>query len=70
MRSASVTPSERPIVADADDDVFRWRQEQFRQLGYCEAEADELAASRADLGQARHVLGSGCPPQLALRILL
>jgi hypothetical protein len=57
-------------VIDLEDEVFRWRQEQFRQLGLNDAEADELAASKAELGQARYVLGSGCPPQLALQILL
>jgi hypothetical protein len=41
-----------------------------RHLGLNESEAAELAASDADLGQARYVLGSGCPPQLALQILL
>ena len=32
-------------------------------------EARGLAASPADLGQARYLLGSGCPPPLALTIL-
>jgi hypothetical protein len=70
MASESLTPSELPVAAGAESDVFRWRQEQFRQLGLSEADADEFAASRADLGQARYLLGNGCPPQLALRILL
>jgi hypothetical protein len=51
------------------DDVFRWRAEQFRQLGFNEVEARDLAASPADLGQARYLVGSGCPPTLALTIL-
>jgi hypothetical protein len=51
------------------DEVFRWRQEQFRQLGLDRGEAAELAASDADLAQARYLLGSGCSVQLALRIL-
>jgi hypothetical protein len=70
MAKASLTPSETPPRSDLEDDVFRWRQEQFRQLGLSDSEADELAASMADLGHARYVLGSGCPPQLALQILL
>jgi len=70
MASASAAPSE-PILSRADDDeVFRWRLEQFRQLGLSDLQAAELAASGADLGQARYLLGSGCPPQLALQILL
>ncbi len=70
MENTSLTPSEPPSVIDLEDDVFRWRQEQFRQLGLNDAEADALAASKAELGQARYVLESGCPPQLALQILL
>jgi hypothetical protein len=70
MASASAAPSE-PILSRADDDeVFRWRLEQFRQLGLSDLQAAELAASGADLGQARYLLGSGCSPQLALQILL
>ena len=70
MASASAAPSE-PLLSRADDDeVFRWRLEQFRQLGLGDLQAAELAASGADLGQARYLLGSGCSPQLALQILL
>jgi hypothetical protein len=29
----------------------------------------QLASSEADLGQARYLLGSGCPQRLALQIL-
>jgi hypothetical protein len=49
---------------------LRWRSEQFRQLGFDEAEVSELSVSSADLGQARYLLESGCPPHLALAILL
>jgi hypothetical protein len=69
MASASAAPSE-PLLLPADDEVFRWRLEQFRQLGLSDSQSAELAASKADLGQARYLLGSGCPPQLALQILL
>ena len=44
--------------------------EQFRQLGFDQTQAGDLAASTADLGQARYLLGSGCPPHLALAILM
>jgi hypothetical protein len=71
MTSASITPPEPALsLVDADDEVFRWRREQFRHLGLNDSQAAELAASDADLGQARYVLGSGCPPGLALQILL
>ena len=66
--SSSAAPQEaRPLAEEGD--VFGWRVEQFRQLGFDEAEASDLAASEADLGQARYLRGSGCPPSLALQIL-
>jgi alpha-tubulin suppressor-like RCC1 family protein len=68
--SSSAAAPKEPSLLNEDGDVFRWRAEQFRQLGFDEAQAGELAASTADLGQARYLLGSGCPPHLALAILL
>ena len=65
---SSVAPKEPTVLAE-EDEVIRWRAEQFRQLGFNELEALGLAASPADLGQARYLLGSGCPPPLALTIL-
>jgi hypothetical protein len=38
--------------------------------GLNEAEASDLADSDADLGQARHLLATGCSSTLALQILL
>jgi hypothetical protein len=69
MSTNAAAPKE-PSLFDEADDVFRWRAEQFRQLGFDELEASELATSPADLGQARHLLASGCLPRLALEILL
>jgi hypothetical protein len=67
---ARSTFEEPPLEpADAGAAVLCWRQQQFRQLGLGEREAAELAASEADLGQARFLLASGCPTELALRIL-
>jgi len=60
MSTGAAAPKE-PTVLNEEDDVFRWRAEQFRQLGFNEVEAHDLAASPADLGQARYLLGSGCP---------
>ena len=68
MPTGAAAPKE-PTVLNEEDDVFRWRAEQLRQLGFNEVEARDLAASTADLGQARYLLGSGCPPTLALTIL-
>jgi len=64
---SSVAPKEPTVLAE-EDEVIRWRAE-FRQLGFNELEALGLAASPADLGQARYLLGSGCPRPLALTIL-
>jgi hypothetical protein len=49
---------------------FLWRIDQFEGLGFSEAEASDLAESDADLGQARHLLATGCSSTLALEILL
>ena len=68
MSTGAAAPKE-PTIRTEEDDVFRWRAEQFRQLGFNELEARGLAASIADLGQARYLLGSGRPPPLALTIL-
>jgi hypothetical protein len=68
MSSSAATPEEARLLG-AEVDVFRWRVEQFHQLGFNDADACELAASEADLGQARYLLGSGCSPRLALQIL-
>ena len=53
----------------AEAEVYFWRAEQFRQLGFSDPRAAELAVSDADLGQARNLRRAGCAPALALRIL-
>ena len=58
------------LLDEAHDDVFRWRLEQFLELGFSAEEAAALAESKAELAQARTVLGGGCTPAVALRILL
>jgi hypothetical protein len=62
-----------PLVEDAELEesrVARWRFDQFRALGFELADAFLLTASRVDLHAARTLAGTGCPPALALRILL
>jgi alpha-tubulin suppressor-like RCC1 family protein len=54
---------------DEKGEVYLWRQDQFRELGFNRLEAAELAVSEADLAQARYLVSSGCSPELALRIL-
>jgi hypothetical protein len=63
--------SEWPVLLSDHEDgpVYRWREEQFRELGFSRSKAVELAVSLADLAQARHLIASGCAIGLALRIL-
>jgi len=58
------------LQSSTDHDRFLWRIDQFKALGFSEAEASDLAESDADLGQARHLLATGCSSRLALEILL
>ena len=72
MRSMGSISAAEPVPFRSEtenDEVLRWRREQFQQLGLSRGEAVELAASKADLGQARYLLASGCSIHLALRIL-
>ena len=62
-----------PLVEEAEVEetrVARWRFDQFRALGFEVADAFLLTASRVDLHAARTLADNGCPPALALRILL
>jgi hypothetical protein len=62
-----------PLVEEAEVEetrVARWRFDQFRALGFEVADAFLLTASRVDLHAARTLADRGCPPALALRILL
>jgi hypothetical protein len=69
---ASRPPESRSalLLDEAHDDVFRWRLEQFLELGFSTEEAATLAESDAELAQARTVLGGGCTLAVAFRILL
>jgi hypothetical protein len=49
--------------------VLLWRQEQFQELGFDVLNAEILAESSADLGEARRLREAGCPLDLAFRIL-
>jgi hypothetical protein len=55
-----------------DDELQRlllWRVLQFQELGLGLHAAIELADSAADLGQARRLVATGCPPALARAIV-
>jgi len=49
--------------------LLLWRVMQFQELGLDLQGAIELADSAADLGQARRLVATGCPPGLARAII-
>ncbi len=59
-----------PVQTETEK-VERWRAETLEKVGYDIVSAYELAArSDVDLHRAIELVESGCPPELALRILL
>ena len=50
--------------------IVCWRLSQMLSLGIGQYEAEVLAESNADLGLLRRLVGQGCPPPLAVRIVL
>jgi len=49
--------------------LLLWRVLQFQELGFGLRTAIELADSAADLGQARRLVATGCPPALMRAIV-
>jgi hypothetical protein len=57
--------------ADAPDETWIWRLDQFIALGFGVVRASLMADdSRIDLAQARKLVALGCPLETASRILL
>ncbi len=50
--------------------IWRWRFEQFAELGFTESDSVALAATTVALGFVRRLIGAGCPPETASRIAL
>ena len=67
---STYTVHQSTSTAAEADRVSEWRYEQFRQLGFDEAQASELAVSGADLHAGRTLVAIGCSHHLAMRILL
>jgi hypothetical protein len=65
-----VATADDPALAIEHAQVRRWRHEQFVLLGFSDAQAQLLANSEADLGQARYLIDCGCIFTLALQILV
>ena len=60
---------ERPVLSE-EARILRWRRAQFLALGFTLREAQALTRAPVDLGQMRTLIGSGCPPETARRIVL
>jgi hypothetical protein len=62
--------AELQIESEAER-IERWRREELSRAGYDRRAAVELAARfDIDLHSATDLLAKGCPPQLAVQILL
>jgi hypothetical protein len=60
---------EQPVLTE-EARILRWRRAQFVALGFTLGEAQVLTKAPVDLGQMRALIGSGCPPDIARRIVL
>jgi hypothetical protein len=66
-----MTTAEQQRSELADTEVFDWRFTALTRAGYPHGDAWLLAAAKeVDLRVAERLLGDGCPPATALRILL
>lgn len=66
-----MTAAELLRTRDTEDPVVAWRREQLRRAGCRRFEAEVLAREvRVDLHDAVSLLERGCPPPVALKILL
>lgn len=66
-----VLPSDELDQADAPDETWFWRLDQFIALGFGVERASLMADdSRVDLAQARKLVALGCPLETASRILI
>ena len=66
-------PTAETHVADETEAerINRWRLQELERAGYARKDAALLAASKeVDLHLASELLSRGCPPELAVRILL
>jgi hypothetical protein len=58
-------------MTSTDEQIIAWRREQLARSGYGANEASLLADHvEVDLHEALDLAGRGCPPELAIRILL
>jgi hypothetical protein len=68
---ADMSTTEVTIVEAENERVEQWRAEELERAGYEPATAAMLAIrTDIDLHHATYLVQHGCPPELALRILL
>lgn len=65
-----VTRPQEPERLDEPDRVLAWRISRLVRAGYSDEGAVAIACSTVDLHSAVELVERGCPPELALRILL
>jgi hypothetical protein len=65
-----VTPPQDPEQLNEPGRVLAWRVSRLVRAGYSDDGAAALASSAVDLHSAVELVERGCPPELALRILL
>lgn len=52
------------------DQVLKWREDQFKRMGFFDYIAEFLASTRIDLHQMEDLLKAGCPHRTAAEILI
>ena len=66
-----MSAAEAQVTESENERVERWRTEALERGGYDAASAHELATrTDIDLHRALRLIEEGCPPEVALRILL
>jgi len=70
-RGDEQTEEAEPLYLDREHTAcVSWRYRQARELGLERVDAQLFAGSSGDLGDLRRLRARGCPPELALRIVL
>ena len=67
-----MTAANPNVITESElDRIVRWRSEELERAGYSPDGAAALAARlEIDLHEATELVKRGCPPDIALRILL
>jgi hypothetical protein len=67
-----MTAANANVITESElDRIVRWRSEELERAGFSPDGAAALAARlEVDLHEAIDLVKSGCPPDIALRILL